>query len=103
MSSNKEDLVIYIPRRARKRKINVENWKKTRAKRARASGKEYISPHNQQQVPARSVGPPCNDNCFDRVGPGRINEIFENFWNIGNYDCKIIICQNMSAAQCHTT
>ena len=35
MSSNEEDLVVPISRRARKRKRNVDNRQITRAKRAR--------------------------------------------------------------------
>ena len=80
--------MIPISRRARKIKINVDSWARTSNKRGRDSGKEYLSSYTQQQVPARVVGPPCRCNCFDRVGPANINDIFENFWNIGNYDLQ---------------
>ena len=60
----------------------------TCAKRARNTGKAYISRDTGKQVPARVVGPPCKDNCFDKIGPDKIKEIYDNFWSIANYDLQ---------------
>ena len=88
MSSNEEDLDNANPSRGRERKRDENSWVKTCAKHARNTGKAYISRDTGKQVPARAVGPPCKDNCFDKIGPDKIKEIYDNFWSIANYDLQ---------------
>ena len=71
-----------------KRKVNVDNWKKSKPKRARNSGKEYFSYCAQKHITAPKVCLPWKDQCLDKVGHDNIEVIFNNFWNMKEYDIQ---------------
>ena len=70
----------------RRKGPNVTGWKKHVAKQARNLGQAYTSYTTKKPVAERKIGPACNDGCFDKVGMQRVQEIFANFWEIGDYD-----------------
>ena len=86
MSSADTDTDTGVPGYSRKRQRNVENWKKTKLKQARDRGKSYISRNNNQSIPARALGPACKCGCFEKLGRDKVQEFFDNFWAIGNFD-----------------
>ena len=88
MSSTETEADTGASGYVRKRLRNVENWKKTKVKRARNTGQAYIGRRSQKYVAARIVGPECNCHCFNKVGRDNVKEIFDNFWNISNYDLQ---------------
>ena len=82
--------------RARKRQVNAANWKKKRTKLARNTGQAYESTKKyvqHKQVPVRVVGPPCTCGCYDKVGRGNIQYIFDAFWECGNFVFRMGILQ----------
>ena len=68
----------------RKKLRLVSDWQVSKAKTARNLGKEYQSYKTKKIMPARKVGEPCKDGCFDTVGRDKIDEIFNNFWGLGD-------------------
>ena len=68
-----------------KKKVRqVTDWQVSKAKRARNLGKEYKSYKTKKVMPARKVGEPCKDGCFGKLGRDKIDEIFNNFWALGD-------------------
>ncbi|CAL4099113.1 unnamed protein product [Meganyctiphanes norvegica] len=80
---------------SRKRQRNFENWKNIKAKVARNKGQMYTTCRTNQQVPARAVGKACKCGCFDKLGIVNIKEIFDYFWEIGDYDLQNAYISNL--------
>jgi len=72
--------------RFRKRKRDPQTWERNVTKTKRNLGQAYTSYWTKKDVPKREIGEPCKCGCFDKLGYEKINEIFNSFWNIGNYD-----------------
>ena len=54
---------------------NGDDWRQNVAKRKRNSGEAYVSRTTGRQVPARTVGPPCRDGCWDKITMPIVTEI----------------------------
>ena len=71
-----------------------ERWEREHieAKCARNKGETYNPVYNKVRsdalVPAHTIGPPCKYWCFDKLGPDNVKDIFNNFWEIGNFDLQ---------------
>ena len=76
------------PIRSQKIQRNVENWKHVKAKHCRNKGESYNTLRGDEQVPARAVGPACKCGCFANIEIETVQEIFNNFWKIGNFDLQ---------------
>lgn len=50
-----------------------EKWEKNIAKRKRNLGEEYTCYTTKKVMPAKEVGPPCNDGCFEKIGRANID------------------------------
>ncbi|KAK3884060.1 hypothetical protein Pcinc_011648 [Petrolisthes cinctipes] len=75
------------PKQRRKREPHPEKWIKNVAKEKRNKGEEYVSCSGKKRpMPARAIGTPCNDGCFDKVTAPVVNKLFYDFWNIGDFD-----------------
>ena len=35
-------------------------------------------------MPACAIGQPCSDGCFEKLGQERVQDIFANFWGLGD-------------------
>ncbi|GBL88752.1 hypothetical protein AVEN_158888-1 [Araneus ventricosus] len=57
-------------------------------KKKRNSGEEYVSRHTNAVVPARQIGEPCSCQCFSKIGQDNVQQIFNAFWELGNYDLQ---------------
>lgn len=72
--------------KGKKRKACPSNWFKQKNKILRNSGQEYISAKSKKVMPAKSVRPPCKENCKlkckDRVNEEIRATIFKNFWDL---------------------
>ncbi|KAK3865670.1 hypothetical protein Pcinc_028734 [Petrolisthes cinctipes] len=55
------------------------------AKRQRNRGEEYVSRTTGRHVPARCVGAPCRDGCFDKITRPIVDILHSNFWQIGDF------------------
>ncbi|XP_076058390.1 uncharacterized protein LOC143035331 isoform X2 [Oratosquilla oratoria] len=86
MSGSENELEAGVSGYTRKRSRNEEKWEKTKAKYARNKGEAYTSYTTKQQVAARAVGPACKCGCFDKVGMDSINELFNKFWEMGDFN-----------------
>ncbi|CAL4124396.1 unnamed protein product [Meganyctiphanes norvegica] len=82
----KSVICTNVAKRGCERVSQPEKWLKTIAKKKRNLGQSYTSYNTKIEVPARKVGKPCSDGCFDKVDRETISDIFSHFWNIGNYD-----------------
>lgn len=118
MSDSDSSVEGEAPSTSRKRVAKPELWKKTVAKKQRDSGESYISVTTKRQVDARSVGPPCScsNKCFEKIGMDNIQDIFQNFWAIGdhtaekryihsrvfNHDVKRSTVQGRDSRRCHS-
>ena len=74
--------------RPKKRVIDPKSWKKHDVKRKRDSGLTYTSPHNKQQVPAKTLGPPCTcpKECYDVIGKDNAQLIFDEYWGLRSHN-----------------
>ena len=70
----------------RKSELKESAWIQNISKKKRNLGQEYVSVKTKKVMPARKVGPPCNDGCFPKVGLEKIEEIHKQFWEIGDYN-----------------
>lgn len=86
---------------SRKRPAKMNDWQKNECKLKRNSGSAYISRNNKRHVVARKIGPPCKCGCFEKIGAELVTNIFDSFWQIGNYDLqnaylsKLLICNDV--------
>ena len=87
--------VLETPRARRQRgkervkvgRVRVRGeWANEKARRLRNSGQAYASFPSGKQRSGRKIGQPCKDGCFTKVGQEAINDIFDGFWALGNYD-----------------
>ncbi|XP_066951256.1 platelet binding protein GspB-like isoform X6 [Macrobrachium rosenbergii] len=74
-----------ISKRGRRRERRVESWAASVSKMKRSLGQEYISMKTKKVMPAREIGQPCKDGCFEKLGMGKIKDIFKAYWGIGDY------------------
>lgn len=72
--------------RSRKRKRDPQTWERNVTKTKRNLGQSYTSYWTKKDVPKREIGEPCKCGCFEKLGYEKINDIFNSFWSIGNYD-----------------
>ena len=73
-------------KKGRKRARHEPEWLWKKSKTLRNLGKEYTSVKTKKVVCARKIGPPCKDGCYEKIGRENIEEIFQHFWDIGDYD-----------------
>lgn len=74
-------------RKGKKRKANPVEWKKTKAKFLRNSGKPYTSSSiRKTEMQARKVRPACGEKCklkcSSKIEENKRLEIFENYWSL---------------------
>lgn len=81
----------------KKRTVQKENWQKVVCKKRRASGQEYTSRHTHRVVPARSVGAACDcpKACFVVLGDEAVQEIFTQYWGMGDHDAQTAYLSKM--------
>ena len=81
---------IATPSGATKRPRNVEVWSKVKAKQLRNLGLTYTSRNTHREVPAQQVGEPCQciNKCFDIIGMDNIQDLFRDFWALGDYNLQ---------------
>ncbi|GBM72197.1 hypothetical protein AVEN_203274-1 [Araneus ventricosus] len=77
-----------FPGYSRKRMKKEKTWKKVEAKKKRNSGEKYVSRHKNAMVPSRQIGEPCSCQCFSKIGQDNVQQIFNAFWELGNYDLQ---------------
>jgi len=87
--------VVQKPRTERKKVADKQTWQCKAAKLKRDAGQKYYSRTKKTNVKARKVGPRCNDGCFEKIGMEAINEVFKEFWNIGDYNRQNAYIQNL--------
>ena len=76
------------PSGGRKRVRDVDQWAKTTQKRKRNSGKSYVSRTTKKEVRARRVGQRCGDGCFTKITLPIVNNIHNEFWEIGDFSLQ---------------
>ena len=81
----------------KKRTVQKDNWQRVVCKKRRASGQEYTSPNTRQVVPARRIGAPCDcpKACFVLLGEEAVQEIFTQYWGIGDHDAQTAYLSKM--------
>ena len=83
-----------MTKKAKKRLRNPEKWAKKVAKEARNTGKAYTYKSKKdgsiKTSDPREIGPPCKCTlkCYTKLGMSKIEEIFKNFWAIGDYNVQ---------------
>ncbi|GBM54688.1 hypothetical protein AVEN_121565-1 [Araneus ventricosus] len=71
-----------------KKRMKKKTWKKLETKKERNSNEEYVSRHTSAVVPARQIGEPCSCQCFSKIGQDNVQQNFNAFWELGNYDLQ---------------
>ncbi|KAF2894579.1 hypothetical protein ILUMI_11594 [Ignelater luminosus] len=75
------------PKSARKRKCNIKEWKRNKAKRLRNSGKSYINT-SKKAVPARRTKEACRDICHLRCKANFSEQYrqknFSEYWELAD-------------------
>ncbi|GBO31150.1 hypothetical protein AVEN_238293-1 [Araneus ventricosus] len=77
-----------FPGYSRKLMKKEKTWKKVQAKKIRNSGEEYVSRHTNAVVPFRQIGEPYSCQYFSKIGQHNVQQIFNAFWELGNYDLQ---------------
>lgn len=89
-SSNIEETTRVV-RNSRKRKRNEKSWKRNKAKISRSLGEAYISSRGKE-VAARAIGKGCSVQCRLKCQESFSQEdrqqIFSNFWSMGNTELQ---------------
>jgi hypothetical protein len=71
--------------RSQKRRREKENWERNVRKACVNKGLAYQH-RNGQNVPAKQVGPPCNENCYHKCttkfSPEKQEKIFGSFYEL---------------------
>ena len=83
---------------SRKRKRNFSSWKKNKRKHLRNSGQQYVSSAGRVVSAKKFAGLKdkcCHKKCTHQFTTSEPEQIFTNFWHIGNYDA-----QNLFIAGC---
>ncbi|XP_037876440.1 uncharacterized protein LOC119630598 [Bombyx mori] len=84
-AANKAAVAVFT--KGRKRTRQPENWKQTKSKILRNSGKSYINSKNTI-TKARQLKPPCKDTCrlrcFTKINSVQRQNIFDTYWGIGD-------------------
>ncbi|KAK4299195.1 hypothetical protein Pmani_028513 [Petrolisthes manimaculis] len=73
------------PSRGRKKTLKPEEWKQNVAKKKRNLGEEYVSRKTGALIPAKVMGPPCSDGCYDKIPLATRQDMFKEFWEIGDF------------------
>ncbi|GBN88248.1 hypothetical protein AVEN_272643-1 [Araneus ventricosus] len=90
-----------FPGSSKKRMKKEMTWNNVEAKTKMNSGEEYLSRHTNAVVPARQIGEPCSCQYFSKIGQDNGQQIFNAFWELGNYDLqnlylsKLVISNNV--------
>lgn len=84
-----------VVKKGRKRVARPDAWGQAIAKQKRNAGEAYTSYGTKKKMPARKIGPMCNDGCFEDIGLDKVKELFEAFWKIGNYDLQNLYLQSL--------
>nr|XP_022901104.1 uncharacterized protein LOC111414142 [Onthophagus taurus] len=76
-------------RKGKKRKANLVEWKKSKAKLLRNTGKPYTSSSiRKTEMQARKVRPACNEKCKQqcsrKIEENKRLEIFNKYWSLGS-------------------
>ena len=83
-----DEATVYPPLRSRKRQHDEQNWKQNIHKRARNSGKEYMTQGNkkveEQRLKVCRCGK-CTNHCNDLLPENKRHELFHNYWKMGNW------------------
>lgn len=74
--------------KGRKKARRPETWKRTVAKSKRNLGEEYVSPVTGTVIKKRSIGNPCADGCFTKVGEDVVKQIFDDYWKLGDWSAQ---------------
>ncbi|XP_072388219.1 uncharacterized protein [Diabrotica undecimpunctata] len=100
-------------KRGKKRLLNKDQWTRNIRKRLRNTGKEYTNAKGNN-VPARSLKPPCNDKCSmkcrDKLSDVNRQMLLCQFWQIGDVtqqryylqDCMVSIEPKYRSSGCST-
>lgn len=70
--------------RSRKRVRDPSKWKANVAKQEKNLGKQYVSRHSGKVMESASIGPACSDGCFTKVTMPIIQQVFNEFWELGD-------------------
>ncbi|XP_063912660.1 uncharacterized protein LOC135129438 [Zophobas morio] len=78
-----------LPKKTKKRKANLTEWKKEKAKILRNSGKGYLSSAKvPKEVRGRAIQQPCGDKCkvkcANKISQDMRQRIFDQYWNLAN-------------------
>ena len=85
-SVDKDEAIVYPPLRSRKQR-DEQNWKQNIRKRARNSGKEYMTQCNnkvERRLKFYRCGK-CTNHCNDLLPENKRHELFHNYWKMGNW------------------
>lgn len=74
----------------RKRFRHTNEWQDNKNKKLKNSGKEYQSVRSKKVCQAKQVGAPCTcaKKCFEKFSQDDREEVFNQFWNIGNHEIQ---------------
>lgn len=72
----------------RKKAHKPETWKQTVAKTKRNLGEEYVSVGSGAVIKKRTIGRPCNDGCFTKLGENVVQQIFDDYWKLGDWSAQ---------------
>ena len=89
MSSSSSESDAGPPESSRKRQRTPGQWKKNVAKKKRNLGLAYESGEpSGGHVVARTIGLPCRCGCFDKVGHENVQQVFREFWALGDFNMQ---------------
>lgn len=92
-------------RKCKKRKANPVEWKKSKAKLLRNTGKPYTSSSiRKTEMPARKIHPACNEQCklkcSSKIDENKRLEIFNKYWLLDSLQSqREFICRSMTAVR----
>lgn len=75
----------------RKHACRLQQWKRQVAKTSKNLGQAYVSVYSVRldvMMPAKCLGNPCQDGCFEKLGQEAANNIFNDFWALGNFEAQ---------------
>lgn len=92
-------------RKGKKRKANPVEWKKSKAKLLRNSGKPYTSSSiRKTEIRARKLRPACNEKCklkcSSKIEENKRLEIFDKYWSLDSLKSqREFICRSMTVVR----
>ncbi|CAF4891560.1 unnamed protein product [Pieris macdunnoughi] len=85
---------VISSNKPRKRKADKNKWMQNAQKIKRNLGQSYVAVHSKKLAPARSIKPPCGQNCTlkcaDRINDARSLDIFNTFWALGDRQLQMM-------------